>query len=58
MPPATAAESGGLGSVAPPVAAVFAALALSFATILLARFYLDPASWRSTLLTLRLENPG
>ncbi|MBV8928183.1 MAG: hypothetical protein JO152_03550 [Mycobacteriaceae bacterium] len=56
--PTAAGASGGLGSAAPPVAAVFAALALSLATILLARFSLDLARWRSTLLTSRLEHPG
>jgi hypothetical protein len=55
---ATAGASSGLGSPAPPVAAFFAALSLSLATILLARFSLDRASWRSTLLASRLEHPG
>ena len=56
--PTATGASGGLGSAAPPVAAVFAALALSLATILLAPLSLDLASWRSTLLTSRLEHPG
>jgi hypothetical protein len=56
---ATAAGSGGgLGSAAPPVEAVFVALALLLATTLLTRLSLDPASWRSTLLASRLEHPG
>jgi hypothetical protein len=41
-----------------PVKAVFAALAFSLATILLTRLSLDLASWRSTLLTARLEHPA
>jgi hypothetical protein len=55
---AAAGGSGGLGSAAPPVAAVFAALALSLATIFFARFSLDLAPWRSTLLASRLGRPG
>ena len=56
---AAAAGSGGIGSGAPPVAPAFTALALlALATILLARFSLDLASWRSTLLPSRLERPG
>jgi hypothetical protein len=54
----TAGGGGGVGSVAPPVAAWLATLALSLATILLARFSLYLPCWRSTELTLRLENPG
>jgi hypothetical protein len=55
---ATAGGGGGLGSFAPPVAAWLATLALSLATILFARFCPDLPCWRSTRLTLRLENPG
>jgi hypothetical protein len=55
---ASAGGSGGLGSAASPVAAVFGALGLALATILLARFSLDLASWRSTLLASGLERPG
>jgi hypothetical protein len=55
---ATAGGGGGLGSAAPHVAAVFAALALALATILLGRVSLDLASWRSTLLASLLERPG
>jgi hypothetical protein len=52
-----AAGGGGFSSPAPPIAALFAALALSLTTILLARLSLDLASWRSTLLASRLEHP-
>ena len=55
---AAAATGGGIGSVAPSVVAEFEALALALATILLARFSLDRAMWRSTLLASRLEHPG
>jgi hypothetical protein len=55
---AAAAGGGGVGSVAPSVMAEFEALALALATILLARFSLDRAMWRSTLLASRLEHPG
>jgi hypothetical protein len=55
---AAAAGSGGLGSAAPPAAPGLSALALVLATILLARFSLDLARWRSTLLASRLERPG
>ncbi len=55
---AAAAGSGGIGSVAPPVAPAFTLLAFVLVTILLARFSLDLARWRSTLLASRLERPG
>jgi hypothetical protein len=55
---AASASSGGVGSVAPSVVAEFEALALALATILLVRFSLDRATWRSTLLASRLEHPG
>jgi hypothetical protein len=55
---ATAGAGGGLGSPAPPAAVVVAALVLSLAATLLARFSLDLASWRATLLASRLEHPG
>ena len=55
---AAAATGGGIGSVAPSVVADFEPLALALATILLARFSLDRAMWRSTLLASRLEHPG
>ena len=55
---AAAAGGGGVGSVAPSVLAAFEALALALATILLVRFSLDLATWRSTLLGSRLERPG
>jgi hypothetical protein len=55
---AAAATGGGGGSVAPSVVAEFEALALALATILLVRFSLDRATWRSTLLASRLEHPG
>jgi hypothetical protein len=55
---AAAASAGGIGSVAPSVVAGFEALALAVATILLVRFSLDSATWRSTLLASRLEHPG
>ena len=55
---AAAATGGGIGSVAPSVLADFEPLALALATILLARFALDRAMWRSTLLASRLEHPG
>jgi hypothetical protein len=55
---AAAAGAGGVGSFAPPAAPAFAAFALVLATILLARFSLDLARWRSTLLASRLERPG
>jgi len=52
------AGGGGAGSVAPSVAADFDTLALALATILLARWFLERATWRSTLLASRLERPG
>ena len=55
---AAAATGGGVGSVAPSVVAEFEPLALALAMILLARFSLDRAMWRSTLLASRLEHPG
>ncbi len=55
---AAAATGGGVGSVAPSVVADFEALALALATILLVRFSLARATWRSTLLASRLEHPG
>ncbi len=55
---AAAATGGGVGSVASSVVAEFQALALALATILLLRFSLDRAMWRSTLLASRLEHPG
>jgi hypothetical protein len=55
---AAAAGGGGLGSSAPPAAPAFTAHALVLATIRLARFSLDLARWRSTLLASRLERPG
>jgi hypothetical protein len=55
---AAAATGGGIGSVAPSVVAEFEALALALATMLLARFSLDHAAWRSILLASRLERPG
>ena len=55
---AAAASGGGVGSVAPSVVADLEALALALATILLARFSLAHATWRSTLLASRLERPG
>jgi hypothetical protein len=55
---ATAGGGGGAGSAAPHAGAMFVALALSLATILLGRVSLDLASWRSTLLASRLERPG
>ena len=55
---AAAATGGGIGSVAPSVVADFEPLALALAAILLARFSLDRAMWRSTLLASRLEHPG
>ncbi len=55
---AATAGSGGIGSVAPVVAAALEALALALATIVLARLAQDLASWRSKLLTSRLEHPG
>ncbi|MFZ0976687.1 MAG: hypothetical protein WAN22_30985, partial [Solirubrobacteraceae bacterium] len=55
---AAAASAGGVGTVAPSVVAEFEALALALATILLVRFSLDRATWRSTLLASRLEHPG
>ena len=55
---AAAASGGGVGSVAPSVVADLQALALALATILLARFSLAHAAWRSTLLASRLERPG
>jgi hypothetical protein len=53
-----AAGGGGVGSVAPSVVAEFAALGIALTTILLARWSLDRATWRSTLLAARLEHPG
>ena len=55
---AAAASGGGVGSVAPSVVAEFEALAIALATVLLARFSLDRAAWRSALLASRLEHPG
>ena len=55
---AAAATGGGVGSVAPSVVAELQAIALALATILLVRFSLDRAMWRSTLLASRLEHPG
>ncbi len=55
---AAAAGGGGVGSVASSVVAAFQALAVALATILLVRFGLDRAMWRSTLLASRLEHPG
>ncbi len=55
---AAAATGGGVGSVAPSVVAEFEAVAVALATILLARFFLAHAIWRSTLLASRLERPG
>jgi hypothetical protein len=57
---AAAAGGGGVASVAPSVLVAFEALALALAlaTILLARFSLDLATWRSTMLGSRLEHPG
>jgi hypothetical protein len=55
---AAAATGGGEGSVASSVLAEFQALALALATVLLVRFSLDRAMWRSTLLASRLEHPG
>lgn len=54
---ATAGSSGGLGSPGPDVVAAFEVLALAFATFVLARFSLDLAPWRSTLLASPLEHP-
>ena len=54
---AAAAGGGGVGSIAPSVLAAFE-VALALATILLVRFSLDLATWRSTLLGSRLERPG
>jgi len=55
---ASAASGGGVGSVAASVVADLEALALALATMLLVRFSLDRATWRSTLLASRLEHPG
>jgi hypothetical protein len=55
---AGAASGGAVGSVAPSVVAEFDALALMLAAILLVRFSLDRAAWRSALLVSRLEHPG
>ena len=55
---AAAAGGGGVASVAPSVLVAFEAFALALATILLARFSLDLAMWRSTMLGSRLERPG
>jgi hypothetical protein len=57
---AAAGGGGGVASVAPSVLVAFEALALALAlaTILLARFSLDLAMWRSTMLGSRLEHPG
>jgi hypothetical protein len=55
---ASAASGGGVGSVAASVVADLKALALALATMLLVRFSLDRATWRSTLLASRLEHPG
>ena len=55
---AAAVGGGGAGSVVPSVLAAFEALALALVTILLVRFSLDLATWRSTLLGSRLEHPG
>ena len=55
---AAASTGGGVGSVAPSVVAELQAIALALATILLVRFSLDRAMWRSTLLASRLEHPG
>jgi len=52
------AGGGGAGSVAPSVAADFDVLVVAVATILLARWFLERAMWRSTLLASRLERPG
>jgi hypothetical protein len=53
-----AAGGGGIGSAAPSVVAEFEALALAVAALLLARFSLDHATWRSRLFASRLEHPG
>jgi len=55
---AAAASGGAVGSVATSVVAEFDALALMLAAILLVRFSLDRAAWRSALLVSRLEHPG
>jgi hypothetical protein len=55
---AAAASGGAVGSVAPSVVAEVDALALMVAAILLVRFSLDRAAWRSALLVSRLEHPG
>lgn len=53
-----AATGGGIASAAPSVVAEFQALALALATLLLARFSLDRATWRSRSFVSRLEHPG
>jgi hypothetical protein len=52
------AAGGGSGSVAPSVVVEFEVLALVFALMLVARFYPEHATWRTTLLASRLERPG
>jgi hypothetical protein len=58
LPIGGATSAGGGGSTAPPVEAALATVALSLVAILFMRFSLDHATWRSTLLASRLEDPG
>jgi hypothetical protein len=55
---APAAGGGGSGSAAPSVVVEFVVLALLFGLMLVARFYPEHATWRTTLLASRLERPG
>ena len=57
-PVATLAGGGDIGSMAPSDVAAFEALALVVALMRVARFSLEHASFRTTLLVPRLEHPG